>query len=173
MNEVLENIKKRRSVKKYKDTQVPKEMVQKIAEAGTYAPTGRNRQAPIILAITNKEKRDWLSAKNAEILGTDSDPFYNAPVVFVVLYDRSINTGIYDASLVMENMMLAANSLGLGSCWIHRAKETFETEEAKTLLKELGIVGDYEAVGNCIVGYIDGEYPETRPRKENYIYYLE
>ncbi len=173
MNEVLETIKKRRSVKSYKNTPVPQEMIEKIAEAGTYAPTGRNRQSPIILAVTNKEKRDWLSQKNAEILGVDQDPFYNAPVVFVVLFDKSVNTGIYDATLVMENMMLASHSLGLGSCWIHRAKETFETKEGKEFLKDLGIDGEYEAVGNCIVGYIDGEYPITRPRKENYVYFVE
>lgn len=172
MNDVLNAIKSRRSVKKYKSTSVPQEFIEKIAEAGTYAPTGRNRQSPVILAVTNKEKRDWLSSKNAEILGTDTDPFYGAPAVFVVLYDKSINTGIYDATLVMENLMLAANSLGLGCCWIHRAKETFETAEGKAFLKELGIVGDYEAVANCIVGYIDGEYPIARPRKEDYVYFV-
>lgn len=172
MSEIIEAIKKRRSVKKYKSDMPSEEIIMQIAEAGTYAPTGRNRQAPIILAVTNKEKRDWLSAKNAEILGSDIDPFYNAPVVFVVLYDKSINTGIYDATLVMQNLMLAADSLGLGSCWIHRAKETFETEEAKSFLKSLGIDGEYEAVGNCVVGYIEGEYPNVRPRKENYIYYI-
>ncbi len=172
MNEVLEIIKNRRSVKKYKSTPVPQELIEKVAEAGAYAPTGRNLQAPIIIAISNKEKRDWLSQKNAEILGTDTDPFYGAPVVLVTLYDKSMHTGIYDASLVMENMMLAATALGLGSCWIHRAKEVFETEEGKAFLKELGISGDYEGVGNCILGYIDGDYPKMRPRKDNYIYYV-
>ena len=172
MNEVLSEIKRRRSIKKYKSTQVPDEIIKQIAEAGTYAPTGKNMQAPIILAVSNKEKRDWLSRKNAEFLGSDTDPFYNAPVVLVVLFDKSIRTGIYDASLVMENMLLAASSLGLGGCWIHRAKEFFETDEGRSFLKDLGIKGEYEAVGNCIVGYIDGEYPKTRPRKENYIYYV-
>lgn len=172
MNEVLELIKKRRSIKKYKETPVPEELIEKVLEAGTYAPTGRNLQAPIIIAVTNKEKRDWLSSKNAEILGSDLDPFYGAPVVLITLYDKSINTGVYDASLVMENMMLAAVSLGLGSCWIHRAKEVFETVEGKEFLKELGIKGEYEGVGNCILGYTDGDYPITRPRKENYVYYV-
>ena len=172
MSEVLNTIIKRRSVKKYKNTPVPQELIEKITEAGAYAPTGRNLQAPIILAISNKEKRDWLSRKNAEILGIDQDPFYGAPVVLVTLYDKSINTGIYDATLVMENMMLAATALGLGSCWIHRAKEVFETDEGKAFLKELGILGEYEGVGNCILGYVEGDYPTTRPRKENYIYYV-
>lgn len=173
MNEVLKALIERRSVKKYKDTPVPKELIEKIATAGTYAPSGRNKQAAIILAITNKELIDRLSALNAKIMGIDTDPFYGAPAVLVVLYDKSVFTGIYDASLVMQNLMLSAHSLGLGSCWIHRAKEVFETEEGKKILKDLGIEGDYEGVGNCIVGYADGEYPAKKPRKENYVYYVE
>lgn len=172
MNEVLKTLIERRSIKKYKSTPVPEELIEKIAEAGTYAPTGMNKQSPIIIAITNSEKRDWLSNMNKHVMGKDSDPFYGAPAVLVVLYDKSVHTGIYDGSIVMENMMLAAHSLGLGSCWIHRAKEVFETKEGKEFLKELGIKGEYEGVGNCIVGYCDQDYPETRPRKENYIYYV-
>lgn len=173
MNEVLKNLTERRSVKKYKDTPVPKELIEKIAEAGTFAPSGMNKQASIIIAVTNKELRDRLSALNAEFRGVDTDPFYGAPAVLVVLYDKSVHTGIYDGSLVMQNLMLAAHSLGLGSCWIHRAKEVFETEEGKEILKDLGITGDYEGVGNCIVGYADGDYPQLKPRKENYVYYVD
>lgn len=173
MNEVLNALIERRSVKKYKDTPVPKELIEKIAEAGTYAPSGMNKQAPIIIAVTNKELRDRLSALNAEFRGVDTDPFYGAPAVLVVLYDKSVHTGIYDGSLVMQNLMMAAHSLGLGSCWIHRAKEVFETQEGKEILKDLGISGDYEGVGNCIVGYADGEYPAQKPRKENYVYYVD
>lgn len=172
MSEVINSIISRRSVKNYKSTPVDESLIKQIVKAGTYAPTGRNRQAPIILAVTNKEIRDRLSKINAEILGADADPFYNAPVVLVVLADKNINTYCYDGSLVMGNLMLAAHSLGLGSCWIHRAKETFETKEGKEILKSLGIEGDYEGIGNCVIGYPEGEYPPERPRKDNYAYYI-
>lgn len=171
MNEIIENIKTRKSVKKYKSDMVNQEMIDIISEAGTYAPSGMNKQSPIILQITNKKMRDKLSKMNAQVAGMPGnfDPFYNAPVVLVVLADKNIPTYIYDGSLVMENMMLAANSLGLGSCWIHRAKETFETEEGKQILKDLGIEGNYEGIANCIVGYPDIE-PISHQRKEKYIY---
>ena len=173
MNETLKTILTRKSVKKYKDTPVSKELIDKIIEAGLAAPSGLNKQSPIILAVTNKEVRDELSYLNA---GKDpfkrSDPFYNAPCVLVVLADKSAFTYLYDGSLVMENMMLAAHSLGLGACWIHRAKETFETEEGKALLKKLGIEGDYEGIGNCIIGYADME-PQEKPRRENRVYYVD
>lgn len=171
MNEIIENIKTRRSIKKYKDNLVPQNLVDIIAESGTYAPSGLNKQSPIILEITDKNIRNKLSKINAKVAGMpeDFDPFYNAPAVLVVLADKSVPTYIYDGSVVMENMMLTAHSLGLGSCWIHRAKETFETDEGKQILKDLGIDGDYEGIANCILGYADVE-PVQRPRKENYIY---
>ena len=163
----------RRSVKKYKSEPVPKELIEKIVEAGTYAPTGRNAQAPIILAVSNRQVRDELMKFNAKILGAEgSDPFYNAPVVLVVLAAKERNTRVYDGSCVMENLMLAAHALGLGSCWIHRAKETFELPEGKALLQSLGIEGEYEGVGNCVIGYPDLT-PETKPRKENWVYYID
>lgn len=170
MNEIIKNILERRSIRKYKDKEVTEELIDEVLKAGTYAPSGMNRQSPIIVAITNKEIRDKLSKINAKIMGVDTDPFYGAPVVIVVLADKNVPTHIYDGSLVMENMMLAANSLGLGSCWIHRAKEEFETEEGKEILKSLGIKGEYEGIGNCILGYLDNEKIEAKPRKENYIY---
>lgn len=171
MNEIIKNIKTRRSIKKYKSTPVPKELLDLITEAGTYAPSGLNKQSPIILEITSKKMRDKVSKINAETAGMPEnyDPFYNAPVVLVVLADKNIPTYIYDGSLVMENMMLTAHSLGLGSCWIHRAKETFETEEGKQILKDLGIEGNYEGIANCIIGYADID-PIEPPRKETYIY---
>ncbi len=170
MNEIIKNILERRSVRKYKKDMVDENLIDEVVKAGTYAPTGMNKQSPIIVAITNKEIRDKLSKLNAKIMGVDTDPFYGAPVVLVVLADKSCSTYIYDGSVVMENMMLAANSLGLGTCWIHRAKEEFETEEGKEILKSLGIIGDYEGIGNCILGYPEGEIPEAKSRKENYIY---
>ena len=174
MSEVINNIIKRRSIKKYKSDMIPRETLEKILEAGTYAPTGMNRQSPIIVAITNKEVRDRLSALNAKIMGRDGiDPFYGAPVVVVVLADKDVRTYTHDGSLVMGNLMLAADSLGIGSCWIHRAKEEFETEEGKQILRDLGIEGDYEGIGHCILGYIDGDYPDVRPRKDRYIYFVD
>mgnify|MGYP003399967984 CR=1 FL=1 len=173
MSEVLENIKSRRSVKKYKPDMVPREIIEQIVEAGTYAPTGMNKQSPIILAVTKKEIRDQLSGLNAKILGMDGDPFYGAPVVLVVLAKKESNTRVYDGSLVMENLMLAAHNLGIGSCWIHRAKEEFELPEGKELLRSLGIEGEYEGIGHCILGYADGEIKKAAPRKENWVYFVE
>ena len=170
----METMLTRSSVKKYKSDPVPKELIEKIIEAGLSAPSGLNKQSPIVLAVTNKEVRDELSKLNA---GKDpffrADPFYNAPCVLVVLADKSVPTYIYDGSLVMENMLLAAHELGLGACWIHRARETFEQPEGKALLKKLGIEGDYEGIGNCIVGYPDGDVPAVKPRKENRVYYVD
>lgn len=170
MSDVLEAIKKRRSIRKYKDTMVPKEIIDKIIEAGTYAATGMGKQSPIIIAVTNKELRDKLSAMNAKIMGKDADPFYGAPVVLIVLASKERPTYIYDGSLVMGNLMLEADALGIGSCWIHRAKEEFESEEGKALLRKWGIEGDYAGIGHCILGYAaeGGEAP-AKPRKEDYV----
>ena len=172
MNEIIKNIVERRSIKKYKSDMVPSELIDEVLKAGTFAPTGMNKQSPIIIAITNKEVRDKLSKLNAKIMGVDIDPFYGAPVVIVVLADKSVPTYIYDGSLVMENMMLAAHSLGLGSCWIHRAKEEFETEEGKALLKEWGVDENYVGIGHCLLGYPDGNLHPPVKRKENYIRFV-
>lgn len=172
MNEVLKNIKERRSIRSYKEDKVPKKIIEKIVEAGMYAPSGMGMQSSIIIAITNKNLRDKLSKLNAKIMGVDTDPFYGAPVVLVVLAKKDIPTHVYDGSLVMENLMLAANSLGIGSCWIHRAKEEFETEEGKEILKSLGIEDEYEGIGHCILGYKDEE-GNLKPRKDNFVYYID
>lgn len=173
MNQTIKDIISRRSVKKYLATPVPEELIAQVVEAGTYAPTGMNRQSPIILAVTNREVRDKLSRMNAEILGVTSDPFYGAPVVLVVLAKKEIGTNVYDGSLVMENMMVAANSLGLGSCWIHRAKETFESEEGRQILEDLGITEEYVGIANCILGYAapDACKPQSA-RKEDYVIWV-
>ncbi len=171
MNEIIQNMITRRSIKKYKPDRVPREMLDQILKAGTYAACGMGRQSPIIIAVTDKTVRDELSALNAKVMGASGDPFYGAPAVLIVLADKSIPTHVYDGSLVMGNLMNAAHALGLGSCWIHRAKETFELPEGKALLNKLGITGDYEGIGNCIVGY-PAEKKEAKPRKENYIYYI-
>ena len=171
MNEIIQNMITRRSIKKYKPDPVPREMLDQILKAGTYAACGMGRQSPIIIAVTDKTVRDELSALNAKIMGASGDPFYGAPAVLIVLADKSIPTHVYDGSLVMGNLMNAAHALWLGSFWIHRAKETFELPEGKALLNKLVITGDYEGIGNCIVGY-PAEKKEAKPRKENYIYYI-
>ena len=167
MNKTIQDIIERRSVKKYMAKSVPDELIQQIVKAGTYAPSGMNKQAAIILAVTNKEMRDRLSRIN------HADPFYGAPVVLVVLAKKDVATRVYDGTLVMENMMITAQSLGLASCWIHRAKETFETEEGKQILQELGIKDEYEGIGNCIVGYAapDALKPQVE-RKSDYVVWV-
>ena len=175
MNEVLQAIRERRSCRSYKPDMIPAEVIAQICEAGTYAATGMNFQSPVIIAVTNKALRDRLAVQNAAIMGQDADfdPFYGAPVVLIVLADKSRPTHVYDGSLVMGNLMLAAHTLGIGSCWIHRAKEEFESEEGKALLQELGIEGDYEGIGHCILGYPAADPRPAAPRKENYIYHLD
>ncbi len=170
MNETLKTLKERRSCRSYKPDPIPEEILNQILEAGTYAATGMNRQSPIMIAVTDKKTRDQLSRMNASVFGMNNDPFYGAPVVIAVLADRTMPTYLYDGSLVLGNLMNAAHALGIASCWIHRAKEEFESEEGKKILKELGIEGDYEGIGHCILGYAAQEPGAPAPRKENYIY---
>lgn len=165
-NAALENMIKRRSIRSFSSKMVNPNDLDDIIEAGLYAATGRNRQSPVIIAVTNKELRDRISAVNAEILGCSIDPFYNAPVMLIVLSDKSIPTHVYNGSLVLGNMMNAASALGLGSCWIHRAREQFERPEWIEWLKnEAGLEGEYEGIGTLAVGYIEGDYPKTLPRR--------
>ncbi len=173
MNEIIKAMIARRSIRKFKPDMIPQDIIDQIIEAGTYAATGKNKQAPIIIAVTNKAVRDELSKVNAKIMGVETDPFYGAPVVLIVLADKNAApTYVYDGSLVMGNLMLEAYSLGIGSCWIHRAKQEFEMPEYKKMLKDLGIEGDYEGIGHCILGYADCELPAPPPRKDNYVYYV-
>ena len=172
MNETMKTLIERRSCRSYKPDPVPAEILDQILEAGTYAATGMGRQSPVMIAVTDKKTRDELSAMNAAVMGASSDPFYGAPVVIVVLADRSAGTYLYDGSLVMGNLMNAAHSLGVASCWIHRAKEEFESDEGKAILKKLGIEGDYEGIGHCVLGYAARESAPAAPRKENYIFRL-
>ena len=173
MIDTLKVLETRRSCRNFKPDMIPEETLEQIVRAGTYAPTGMGKQSPIIVAVTNKELRDKLSAMNAKIMGTNTDPFYGAPVVLIVLADKSRPTYLYDGSLVMGNMMLAAHTLGLGSIWIHRAKEEFEMPEYKQLLKKLGIEGEWEGIAHCAVGYADGELPQATDRKEGRVFWIE
>ena len=174
MNEVIKALLERRSIRKFKPDMPKKEDLDTIIKAGLYAPSGMNKQAAIIIAVTDKAFRDKLAKDNVEVVGgkADRDPFYGAPAVLVVLGKKDVFTSVYDGSLVMGNMLLAAHSLGLGSIWIHRAKEVFETEEYKKVLADLGVEGEWEGIGNCAVGYIDGERPSPAERKENRVFYI-
>lgn len=174
MNTVLQNIISRRSCKKYKSDPVDPALLDQIIEAGLYAASANGTQAPIILAVTDKETRDMLSRLNAKYDPKKRpDPFYNAPAVLVVLAPKASRAKVYDGSLVMGNLLLAAHALGVDSCWIHRARETFEDEEGKALLKRLGIEEEYEGIGNCILGYADYELPAAAPRRENRVFHID
>ena len=173
MNEVIKNMEERRSVRGYKPDMIRKEDLDTIIEDGTYAATGMGMQSPIIVAVTDKATRDQLSAMNAKIMGTDTDPFYGAPVVLIVLADKARPTYLYDGSLVMGNLMNAAHSLGIGSCWIHRAKEEFESDFGKKILADLGIRGDYEGIGHCAIGYAQAPVNAPAKRKDDYVYYID
>ena len=170
MNEALNVLLQRRSCRSYRPDPIPGDILDQILEAGTFAATGMGRQSPIMIAVTDKAMRDRLSRMNAAVMGAQNDPFYGAPVVIAVLADRRVPTYLYDGSLVMGNLMNAANALGVGSCWIHRAKEEFDSEEGKAILASLGITGDYEGIGHCVLGYENGPCRPAAPRKENYIY---
>ena len=174
MSEVLERMKERRSIRKYKPDMVPQETIDQIIEAGLYAASGKGEQAAIIIQVTNKELRDEIAKINQKIGGWGGgfDPFYGAPVILIVLGCKDWPTHVYDGSLVMGNLMLAAHDLGIGSCWIHRAKEEFDSQWGKDLLKSLGIEGEYEGIGHCALGYADGELPQAPARKKNRVFYI-
>jgi nitroreductase len=174
MSETLKVLESRRSCRAYKPELIEEEKLQKIIEAGTYAATGMGKQSPVIIAVTNKELRDRLSVLNAKIMGKSEefDPFYGAPELLIVLANKAMPTYIYDGSLVMGNLMNAAEAVGVNSCWIHRAKEEFESEEGKEILKSLGIEGDYEGIGHLVLGYAAAPLKEAAPRKDNYVYFI-
>ena len=161
----------RRSVRAYTQEVPSDELISQVVDAGLWAASGRGSQGPIVVAVTDRALRDRLSAMNARIMGTDSDPFYGAPVVLVVLAPKDLPTAVYDGSLVMGNLMLTAHALGLASCWIHRAKEEFDSPEGKAVLAELGIQGDWEGIGHCILGYAAGPAPAVPARREGRVFW--
>lgn len=170
MNETLRCLKGRRSVRSYSDKPVPKEILEAIVEAGMYAPTGRNRQNTLFLVITNKELIARISKLNGAVMSSESDPFYGAPAVIVVFADTDRYTYVEDGSVAMANLMNAAYSLGVDSCWIHRAKEVFQSPEGKQIASELGVPEGFVGVGNCILGYRNGPLPTPSPRTQKVIY---
>lgn len=172
MSDMLELLKSRRSVRRYKPDGLPQEVLDRIIEAGLYAPSGKGRQNTIILQVTNKALRDEISRMNCAIGGWEEgfDPFYGAPAMLIVLARKDWPNRVYDGSVVMENLMLAAHALGVGSCWIHRAKEEFETPWGKELLKSLGVEEEYEGVGHCALGWAEGEPPQAAERKDRRVF---
>ena len=169
MNETISCLLNRRSVRAYRPEQIKPAELETILQAGLYAPSAMNLQPSIMLVIQDRETISMLSRLNAMVMGRDTDPFYGAPTVIVVLADKNAPNHVQDASLVMGNLMNAAFSLGVDSCWINRAREVFEMPEARALLREKGISDDYVGVGNCILGYRSGELPEAPPRREGRI----
>lgn len=175
MNEIIRAMEERRSIRSFKPEMPPKEVLQQIVEAGLYAASGKGQQAAIVVAVTNKALRDKLAEENRRIAGAPegTDPFYGAPAVLVVLGRKDWPTHVYDGSLVMGNLLLAAHALGLGGIWIHRAKEEFEEPEYQQLLKNLGVEGEWEGIGHCAVGYLNGEAPAPAPRKPGRVFWAE
>ena len=171
MNEALEVLYSRRSIRRYRPEQISREELDAVIKAGMCAASGKNGQSAIVIAVQDRETRDELSRLNAAVLGTKADPFYGAPTVLIVLSEAESNYAVQDGSLVLGNLMNAAKALGLGSCWINRAKEVFDSEEGKAFLKKWGIEGEWIGVGNCILGYPD-EDPAMKPRKENHVFYV-
>jgi len=173
MNETLKVLESRRSCRNFKPDMLEDEKLDAIIKAGTYAATGMGKQSPIIIAVKSKDLRDAISEENRKIGGWQEgfDPFYGAPVILIVLANKEVPTCVYDGSLVMGNLMNAAESLGVGSIWIHRAEEEFDSEFGKKLLDRLGIEGDYVGIGHCALGYAKEPPKEAAPRKANYVYY--
>ncbi len=168
-NEVIKNMLTRRSVRSYQDKMVDDDSLDLVAKAGEYAASGMNRQPSTIVVVKDKQTRDLLSKMNAKIMGVNKDPYYGAPIIILVLADKNVHTYVEDATLVLANMMLAAHSLGLASCWIHREKEMFESNEGIELLKKWNLPLNLVGVGALAIGYAKGEIPAAHPRKDNYI----
>ena len=167
-SEVLKCIRERRSIRAYEPRQISDEALEAVLQAGTFAPIGRGSQSPKMVVVQDKETLALLSKLNAGILGSMGDPFYGAPTVVVVFVDTTRPTWLEDGTMVMANLMLAAHAVGLGSCWVHRARPVFESEAGKALMEKWGIPQNYAGVAHCILGYA-AETPKAKPRKEDYI----
>jgi nitroreductase len=172
VNETMKTLLTRRSARKFKPQQITDEELKAVLDAGLYAPSGANRQSSLFIVVQDKETLKKIAAINAAVMGGNGNPYYDAPTVILVLADKNGNTYVEDASLVIGNMCNAAAALGLGSCWIHREKQMFESAEGKALLEAWGVSGDYAGVGSCILGYPDGPLPEAAPRRDGRIVYV-
>lgn len=170
MKETLQDLKTRRSCREYLDKQIDPKDLDAILEAGTCAPNGMGKQAAVMVAIQNKETIAKLSKWNAAVMGVQVDPFYGAPTIVVVLADKRVHSHVEDGALVMGNLLNAAHALGVDSCYVYRARQMFETEEGKALLKEWGLGEDYAGVGICLLGHgAEGGIAPAKPKKPNYI----
>lgn len=169
MKETIQDLTTRRSVKRYQPTQINRADLEKILKAGMNAPSGMGRQSAVMVVVQEPETVKQLSRMNAEVMGGHADPFYGAPTVIIVFADKEVPTYKEDGSLVMGNLLNAAHALGLGSCWIHRAKEVFNSAEGKALMKKWGLKDSLEGIGHCILGYGEGPEPAEKPRKDDYI----
>ena len=167
--EFLDMLLTRRSVRAYKPDPVPTALLEEVLRAGTYAPTGGGRQSPVLVAVTDKAARDEISRLNAAVMGKDTDPYYGAPVLVLALADPASSTWVEDASCALENMMLAAHALGLGSVWVHREREIFDSEAGKALLRAWGLPETLRGGGSIALGYASGPAPAPAPRKDGYI----
>lgn len=168
-NEGLALIRSRRAVRSYRPDEVPEELLAAVLEAGTWAPTGGGRQSPVIIAVTRPENRKAVAQLNAEVMGGHADPYYGAPVVVLVLAEQDAATCVEDGSCVLENMMLAAAAVGLGSVWVHREKEMFDSARGKALLRAWGLPETLRGIGGMALGYPAGPTAKPAPRKEGYV----
>lgn len=166
-DELIKVVRERRSCKNFRSDPVANDLVTKVVDAGIWAASGRGLQSPIVIRIKDAALRARISAENAAILGREIDPFYGAPEILLVLVESSVNTAVCDGSLVLGNMMLAAHALGLGSCWIHRAREESENPNGVVaeIVKRLSLPGKYVGVGHLALGYAAAPLPPPPPRK--------
>jgi nitroreductase len=169
MNETMKSLLNRRCIRAYKSAQITDEELNTVLEAGKFAPSGANRQSALLIVVQDADTMRVISRMNQEIAGADSDPYYGAPTVILALADGTTTTPVEDASLALGNMFNAAYSLGLGSCWVHRTRQMFESDEGKALLEKWGVQGDYIGVGSCTLGYPEGEHPQAAPRKDGFV----
>jgi nitroreductase len=169
MNETIRSLLARRSIRRFKPEQIRDDELEAVLQAGMYAPSGANRQSARFIVVQDPDTRALLSRMNREVRPSDDDPYYGAPTIVLVLADRTTTTPVEDGALALGNMFNAASSLGLGSCWVHRERQMFDSDEGRALLATWGVVGDYVGVGACILGYPDGEHPEPAPRKPDFV----
>lgn len=165
----LHLIQTRRSCRSYRPEQIADEQLEAILQAGTYALSAMGAQSPYIVAVQNPGKIAQLSAMNARVMNTSADPYYGAPTLVLVFAPREAKNAVQDASCVLENMMLAAHALGVGSCWINREREMFATEEGVALMKQWGLPEGLCGVGALSLGYPAAEPSPRKPRKEDYV----
>lgn len=173
MTEIEKILCERRSCRKYKEEQIPRDVLDRILKCGTYAPSGKNKQSAVIVVIQDRNTIEEIGKINSSFFIPDVDPFYGAPTLVVVFANKNIRTHVQDGSAVISNIIHAAYGLGVDSCWIHRAKETFDTEFGRALMEKWGLGENYVGVGNVILGYRDGDLLQPKPRKENYIIFAE